>query len=78
MSQQSRIIPNVLKAPDPCRKTPRKQTCQEFDIDPVALGNEATQPGETQPILGGVMKVMDWFLEKDDVLVGFWTKNFGW
>lgn len=24
------------------------------------------------------MKVMDWFLEKDDVLVGFWTKNFGW
>ena len=53
MSQQSRIIPNVLKAPGSLQKTPRKKTHQEFDIDPVALGNEATQLGNPTKTWGG-------------------------
>ena len=54
MSQQSRIIPNVLKAPGSLAGKPHeKKKRQEFDIDPVALGNEATQLGNPTNPWGG-------------------------
>ena len=103
MSQQSRIIPNVLKAPDPLQKNPTKKKHARSSISIRwrwvmklhSWGNPTKTWGGAimHPILGSFtsytswkhrkqrnkqLKVVDLILKRMIVLVGFWTKNFGW